>query len=204
MKKAKQTKTFITFREIELYDVIDNEKEVADRNVGNVDFEKLTGYHPVVESFRFFDADVTVKKGQDVRGKPHNYSPEYRIAGAVMSIEDYKKREEPKLEIFKRDKASRLGSFAAELADGSSNLKRAFKSALGARRPLFDWYIKGVENALKTAKKTGATHVALRSGSDELALPTPISANTIVVNKDMKQLYPLPPSKAAPPRKPGL
>jgi len=203
-KPATQTKTFLEYMEYELSHSYLETLEVPTRDVQTLDFAKLSQYGLPVSptEFRFFDADVTVENGREVRGVPRNFSADYRVADIVMSLEDYKKREFPKLEEFKKNKLGRLSAFLDELLVGGFSLKRAFKAALGPKHPVRDGYIKSVESQIAEAEKIGATHVALRD--HDLSYPVLVTRNMVVLDKTMKQqLHPAMPKPRPAPAGPG-
>ena len=195
-----QTKTFIEYKDYELYETYQVIAEVPTRDVQKIDFKKIDLTLGFPTEFKFFDADVTVENGKQVMGAPRNISKDYRIADIVMSLDDYKKRELPKLAKFKKDQQGRLDAFMQEFLDRGLSLTRAFKAAIAPKQPVLQWYIWSVEKTISEAEKTGVTHIALRD-DHTLAYPVLVTDNMIVLDSKLNQLHPsVSKSKPAGPR----
>lgn len=198
------TRTFMEYEELDLYDSWWSVVEVPHRDPARLDFKKVfesrrlapTAFGYPLE-FRFFDANVV--DGEITHRR--NESKTYIVAELVMSVEDYKKREEPKLALYKKEKTGFCGRVMGELLDGGGNLKQAFKSAFDFGRPVMDWYIKSVGAILREAEATGATHVHLW-GNHECTTAKIVAKDDIILNSKMQQLYPLqaPARQQTPPR----
>ena len=183
------------FTEYELYETYRSSVEVPTRDVQKIDFVALfkNDIPPTVLGFpiefRFYDADVSPDTGREIAGTRRNVSKDYQVADIVMTLEDYKKRELPKLVEYKKQQRGRLEAFTSEFMDNGLSLRRAFKAALSPKRPVLDWHITAVEAAIAEAEKTGATHIALRD-KHELASPVLVTANTVVLDQKLNQLHP--------------
>lgn len=189
-----QTKTFMEYEELEMYDSYMLTVEVPTRDVKQIDFKALDeklwfGAAGIPSNFRFFDADVTVVDGREVLSNARNFSPEYRLAETVMTLDDYKKREAPKLAAEKERTTNMFGRFVEGFLDGGFSLTRAFREAAQWRRPVKDWYIRRVEATIAEAEQKGITHVALW---DDHPATTPllVTKDMIVLDKTLNQLYP--------------
>lgn len=201
-----QIKSFIEYRDYELYDSYLTLLEVPTRDLQKLDLKKLDwGIAPTflgfADEFRFFDAEVTVENGRQVIGARTNYSKEYRVAEEVMTLADYKARELPKLAQYKQEKRSRTDAFLSTFFNGGLQLTRAFKEALAPRRPVMEMYISTVESVIEAAEKTGATHVAFFRKGD-LAVPFAVSADMILLGHDLRQIHPAPSAAAHGPNGP--
>ena len=191
------------YTEYEMYENYQSVVEVPSRDPLQIDFKKLDWWaaptaHGFPIEFKFFDADVTVDaEGKKTIGEPRNYSKNYHVAEVVMTLDEYKKREEPKLAAYKEEKLSRFHAFTGEFFDGGLSLKRAFKAAIAPKKPVMQWYIEQVESKIAEATATGATHIALRH-SDSLSSPTVVTDDMIVLDKKLNQLHPSAAKPAAP------
>lgn len=194
-----QTKTFIEYLEYDMYEQYTTSREVTTRDPVALAVSKQINDWPnnLPFEFHFYDADVAADGSLSNK---RNVSPEYRQADKVMSLDDYKKQVLPRIAEYKKEKQGRFSAFTTEFLDGGFSLKRAFKAALGPRKPVMDWYIQGTERMIAECEKAGIKTVALRS-DHELTSAEPVAAGFIVVDSKGQQLYPAaaqPAPKAAP------
>lgn len=183
-----QTKTFIEYLEYELYDQYSTSREVTTRDPAVLAASKQINDWPnfLPFEFHFYDADVAADGS--VSNK-RNVSPEYRQAHKVMSLDDYKKEVLPRIAEYKKEKLGRFSAFTSEFLDGGFSLKRAFKAALGPRKPVMEWYIDSTEHLIAECEKAGIKTVALRSDY-ELTSAIPVAGKMVIVDSKGMQLYP--------------
>lgn len=192
MDDAPVMKTFIEYREYDMYDSYLSVREVPTRDLKKLDLKKLDwGIPPTAtgfpDEFRFFDAAIT-PDGKPA-GTPVNSSKDYRVAETVMTLDAYKQHELPKLENYRQEKRGRIEAFCSSLLTNGFNLKDAFKHATGPKRPVMEWYIDDVTHVIAEAEKSGATHVYLPHPQSVAKIVTP---DMIVLDKTLRQIYPLP------------
>jgi len=181
MSKPPKVKTFIEYREYDMYESYLSVQEVPTRDLQKLDLKKLGS----PDDFRFFDA--TVDADNNMISAPVNYSKNYRIAETVMMLGTYKKREEKKLEEYKKDKCGRLETFfSSVLANGLVN---AFKRAIGSKRPVMEWYIHAVEHMIAGAEKNKATHIYLSHPEPQCVAKT-VTADMVILDKELRQIHP--------------
>lgn len=192
-------KSFIEYREYDMYDSSLSVLAVPTRDPQKLDFKKLNpAAMAFPDEFRFFDAAIT-PDGKPA-GTPVNYSKDYRIAETVMTLDAYKQRELPKLENYKREKCGRIEAFGSAILTNGFRLKDAFKHALGPKRPVMEWYINDVTDVIAEAEKTGATHVYLPYPQSVAKIVTP---DMVVLDKTLQQIHPSPAGRTKL-RKPAL
>jgi len=189
------TKTFMNYEENDLYESYRLNVEVANRDISPEAFKKINFMMPPTylgfpTRFHFFDADVTTNPdGSETIGAPRNQSKEYIVADVVMSLDAYKRREEPKLKELKTQKHSRLSQAMSELLDGGFSLTRAFKAAVSPKRPIMSWYIQNVEGMLADATEKGIKTVSLWD-RESVTTAQPVTDDMIVLDKNLRQLHP--------------
>ncbi|MDE1151010.1 MAG: hypothetical protein PW788_00600 [Micavibrio sp.] len=189
------TKTFMNYEELDLYDSFRINVEVASRDISPAAFSQINfGLPPTYlgfpTNFYFFDADVTTHAdGTQTMGAPRNQSKEYVVADLVMSLDDYKRREEPKLKELKQQKHSRFSQAMSEFLDGGLSLTRAFKAALSPKRPILSWYIQNVESTLADAARDGVKTVSLWD-RESVTTAKPVTDDMIILDKTLRQIHP--------------
>ena len=175
------------------------EVEVPSRNPKEIDFSKLKWSMPPTylgfpTSFRFFDAEVmNDASGREILGLKRNYSKPYLVADTVLSFDDYKKRELPKLAEMKKSKVSRLSAAFNEL--GNLNFRKAFKTAFAPKKPVMSWYIQTVEGIIAEGSRAGTKFVALWD-NEGVTTPKLLQPDVTVLDKNLNQIHPV--TKPAP------
>lgn len=188
------TKTFMEYTEYDLYSSEQMSVVVPSRDPLAIDYKKLDWWETptflgFATEFKFYDAQVD-DAGKEIAGTRTNYSKNYQVAEAVMSLDEYKQRELPRIAEMKGEKLSRFHAFTHELLDGGFSLSKSFKAAMGPKKPVADWYITQVEKAIADAEAAGATHIALWD-KNSASPPIVITADMIVLDRKLGQLYPV-------------
>lgn len=193
VKELPVTKTFMEYTEYDLYSSEQVSVAVPSRDPLQIDFKKLDWWMAPTflgfpTEFKFYDAQVD-DAGKEIAGTRTNYSKNYQVAEAVMSLDEYKARELPRIAEMKGEKLSRFHAFTHEFLDGGFSLSKSFKAAIGSKKPVMDWYIEQVESTIRQAEQAGATHIAIWDKKSATA-PIIIEADMIVLDRKLGQLYP--------------
>lgn len=191
------------YTEYDLYSSDQMSVVVPSRDPLAIDYKKLDWWAAPTflgfpTEFKFYDAQVD-DAGKEIAGTRTNYSKNYQVAEAVMSLDEYKARELPRIAEMKGEKLSRFHAFTHEFLDGGFSLSKSFKAAIGPKKPVMDWYIEQVESAIRDAEAAGATHIALWD-KQSASPPIIVTQDMIVLDRKLAQLYPAAakPAPAAP------
>lgn len=182
------------YTEYDLYSSEQMSVAVPSRDPLAIDYKKLDWWAAPTflgfpTEFKFYDAQVD-DAGREIPGTRTNYSKNYQVAEAVMSLDEYKARELPKIAEMKGEKLSRFHAFTHEFIDGGFSLSKSFKAAIGPKKPVMNWYIEQVETAIRDAESAGATHIALWD-KNSATPPIIVTADMIVLDRKLAQLHPV-------------
>lgn len=182
------------YTEYDLYSSEQMSVAVPSRDPLAIDYKKLDWWAAPTflgfpTEFKFYDAQVD-DAGREIPGTRTNYSKKYQVAEAVMSLDEYKARELPKIAEMKGEKLSRFHAFTHEFIDGGFSLSKSFKAAIGPKKPVMNWYIEQVETAIRDAESAGAKHIALWD-KNSATPPIIVTADMIVLDRKLAQLHPV-------------
>lgn len=182
------------YTEYDLYSSDQMSVVVPSRDPQAIDYTKLDWWAAPTflgfpTEFKFYDAQID-DAGREIAGTRTNYSKNYQVAEAVTSLDEYKARELPRIAEMKGEKLSRFHAFTHEFLDGGFSLSKSFRAAIGPKKPVADWYIQQVETAIRDAEAAGATHIALWD-KNSATPPTVITTDMIVLDRQLRQLYPV-------------
>lgn len=183
------TKTYIAYEELDLYNSYPAVAEVVSRDPASLVHNKEVPDYALTRPFHFFDADITFFPDDTMEiGPRYNESSPFIVAATVMTLKDYKAREAPKLERYKKEKTGFLGRAISTFLDGGFSLRAAFRDAV-IGRPVMAWYISAVKSLVAEAEKNNITHICLQD-NDPRTLPVLVTPDLTVLDQRFAPLFP--------------
>jgi hypothetical protein len=113
----------------------------------------------------------------------------YVHGDAVVSIDEYRKSQEPALAEYRKALTTFGERFANSMEESPFNLVKAFAAAIGPAKPVMNWYIQAIEDVLRKADIAGIHYLAVKD-TEAADIPDMIGVNTVVFNEDLEIVFP--------------